>query len=110
MIVVTGAAGFIGSYMVGKLNRKNYTDLILVDKFDDPLKLSNYISKNYTELIDRDLFFGWLAENYKSVQCIIHLGARTDTIGQDPVDYKKLNFDYSKRIWNSCIEFGLPLF
>ncbi len=109
MIVVTGAAGFIGSYMVGKLNRDNYQDLVLVDKFNDPQKLSNYISKAYTDLVDRDDFFGWLAENHKSVQCIIHLGARTDTVGQDLEDYRKLNLRYSKRIWKSCIEFGLPL-
>ncbi len=109
MIVITGAAGFIGSYMVGKLNRENYQDLVLVDKFDDPLKISNYISKTYSSLIDRDSFFAWLAENYRSVQCIIHLGARTDTIGQEPEVYQQLNFDYSKRIWKSCIEYGLPL-
>lgn len=109
MIVITGAAGFIGSYMVGKLNRENYKDLILVDKFDDPLKISNYITKTYTDLVDRDLFFEWLEKNNKLVQCVIHMGARTDTIGQDPEDYKKLNFEYSKKIWNKCIEYGLPL-
>ncbi len=109
MIVVTGAAGFIGSYMVGKLNRENYQDVILVDKFDDPLKISNYISKTYKELVDRDSFFEWLAKNHHAVQCVVHLGARTDTIGQEPEVYQQLNFNYSKRIWKSCIEYGLPL-
>jgi ADP-L-glycero-D-manno-heptose 6-epimerase len=109
MIVVTGAAGFIGSYMVGKLNQKGYQDLILVDQFNDPLKISNYISKTYNKLIDRDVFFEWLNDNHQFVQCIVHLGARTDTIGQEPEIYKQLNFDYSKRIWNSCIQLGLPL-
>ena len=109
MIVVTGAAGFIGSYMVGKLNQEGYQDLILVDKFNDPLKISNYISKTYNKLVDRDDFFEWLNDNHQFVQCVIHLGARTDTIGQEPEIYKQLNFDYSKRIWNSCIQFGLPL-
>lgn len=109
MIVVTGAAGFIGSYMVGKLNQEGYQDIILVDKFNDPLKISNYISKIYTKLVDRDYFFEWLNDNYQFVQCIVHLGARTDTIGQEPEIYQQLNFDYSKRIWNSCVEYGLPL-
>ncbi|MGQ8336684.1 ADP-glyceromanno-heptose 6-epimerase [Sunxiuqinia sp. A32] len=109
MIVVTGAAGFIGSYMVGKLNREGYQDIILVDKFDDPLKISNYISKTYTKIVDRDVFFEWLNDNHQQVQFIIHLGARTDTIGQEPEIYQQLNFDYSKRIWRSCIEYGLPL-
>ncbi len=109
MIVVTGAAGFIGSYMVGKLNQKGFQDLILVDKFNDPLKISNYISKTYNQLLDRDNFFEWLNDNHQFVQCVIHLGARTDTIGQEPEIYKQLNFDYSKRIWKSCVQFGLPL-
>ncbi|WP_321285549.1 ADP-glyceromanno-heptose 6-epimerase [uncultured Sunxiuqinia sp.] len=109
MIVVTGAAGFIGSYMVGKLNQEGFQDLILVDKFNDPLKISNYISKTYNQLLDRDNFFEWLNDNHQFVQCVIHLGARTDTIGQEPEIYKQLNFDYSKRLWKSCVQFGLPL-
>lgn len=109
MIVVTGAAGFIGSYMAGKLNQEGRQDLILVDQFTDPSKISNYISKTYLQLVDRDVFFEWLNDNHQFVQCIIHLGARTDTIGQDPVSYKKLNFDYSRRIWNDCVQYSLPL-
>jgi len=109
MIVVTGAAGFIGSYMAGKLNQEGYHDLILVDQFTDPLKISNYVSKIYKKLVDRDVFFEWLNDNHQSVKCVIHLGARTDTIGQDPASYKKLNFDYSRRIWSSCVQYHLPL-
>lgn len=109
MIVVTGAAGFIGSYIVGKLNGEGFKDLVLVDKFDDPLKIQNYQTKTYTETVDRDLFFDWLAVNEKFVQIIIHLGARTDTVGQEPEIYQQLNFQYSRRIWNACIEYGLPL-
>ncbi len=109
MIVVTGAAGFIGSYMVGRLNREGYRDIVLVDKFDDPMKISNYISKTYSDIVDRDDFFEWLEENNQHVQFIIHLGARTDTIGQESEVYQQLNFHYSKQIWKSCIQYGLPL-
>ena len=109
MIVVTGAAGFIGSYFVGKLNREGFKDIVLVDKYDDPLKISNYQSKTYTEMVDRDQFFDWLAVNEKFVQIIIHLGARTDTIGQEPEIYQQLNLEYSQKIWNACIQYGLPL-
>ncbi|MDO9612937.1 MAG: ADP-glyceromanno-heptose 6-epimerase [Bacteroidota bacterium] len=109
MIVVTGAAGFIGSYVVGKLNREGYKDIVMVDKYDDPLKISNYQSKTYTEMVDRDQFFDWLAIHEKFVQIIIHLGARTDTIGQEPQIYQQLNLEYSQKIWNACIQYGLPL-
>jgi ADP-L-glycero-D-manno-heptose 6-epimerase len=109
MIVVTGAAGFIGSYVVGKLNREGFKDIVLVDKYDDPLKFQNYNSKTYSEMIDRDNFFDWLALNEKFVQMIIHLGARTDTVGQEPEIYQQLNLKYSQKIWNACIQYGLPL-
>jgi len=109
MIVVTGAAGFIGSYIVGKLNREGFNDIVLVDKYDDPLKFQNYTTKTYTEIVDRDIFFDWLAIHEKFVQIIIHLGARTDTVGQEPEIYQKLNLEYSQKIWNACIQYGLPL-
>lgn len=109
MIVVTGAAGFIGSYVVGKLNRQGFKDIVLVDKYDDPLKLPNYQTKIYTEMVDRDQFFDWLAIHEKFVQIIIHLGARTDTVGQEPEIYQQLNLEYSQKIWNSCIQYGLPM-
>ncbi|MBV5313895.1 MAG: ADP-glyceromanno-heptose 6-epimerase [Prolixibacteraceae bacterium] len=109
MIVVTGAAGFIGSYVVGKLNREGFKDIVLVDKYDDPLKFQNYQTKTFTETIDRDHFFDWLAINKQSVQIIIHLGARTDTVGQEPEIYQQLNLEYSQKIWKACIQYGLPL-
>ncbi len=109
MIVVTGAAGFIGSYIVGKLNREGFKDIVLVDKYDDPLKFQNYQEKTYSEMVDRDNFFDWLSVNEKFVQIIIHMGARTDTVGQEPEIYQKLNLDYSQKIWNACIQYGLPL-
>jgi len=109
MIVVTGAAGFIGSYVVGKLNREGFKDIVLVDKYDDPLKFQNYQTKEYTEMIDRDQFFDWLDGNEKFVQMIIHMGARTDTVGQEPEIYQQLNLEYSQKIWKACIQYGLPL-
>lgn len=109
MIVVTGAAGFIGSYVVGKLNREGFRDVVLVDKYDDPLKTQNYQSKVCSEMVDRDVFFEWLEKNEKSVQIIIHLGARTDTVGQEPEIYQRLNLEYSQKIWNACVQYGLPL-
>ncbi len=109
MIVVTGAAGFIGSYIVGKLNREGFKDIVLVDKYDDPLKFQNFQTKIYTEMVDRDNFFDWLAIHEKLVQIIIHLGARTDTVGQEPEIYQQLNLEYSQKIWKACIQYGLPL-
>jgi ADP-L-glycero-D-manno-heptose 6-epimerase len=109
MIVITGAAGFIGSYLVGKLNQAGYKDLILVDRMDDPLKDLNILHKNYLKFIDRDEFFRWLIKHAKEVDFVFHLGARTDTVGQEPELYQQLNLIYSQRLWNICAEIQVPL-
>lgn len=109
MIVITGAAGFIGSVMAGKLNREGYYDLVLVDDFSHPGKKRNYESKRYTCLVDREDLFGWLKEEQRLIQFIIHLGARTDTAEKDMKVFDRLNLDYSRSVWNLCVEFGLPL-
>lgn len=109
MIVITGAAGFIGSIMTGKLNREGFLDLVLVDDFSRKDKASNYSEKKYTEKVDRDEFFRWLDKNHRFVQFIVHLGARTDTTEFDKTIFDNLNFGYSVKIWEACVKYGLPL-
>ncbi len=109
MIVITGAAGFIGSCLVGKLNAEGYTDLVIVDDFSATEKLGNLEGKKYSKKVHRDEFPSWLNENQRFVQFVFHIGARTDTTEFDKAIFDKLNLNYSKTIWNICVEFGLPL-
>jgi ADP-L-glycero-D-manno-heptose 6-epimerase len=109
MIVVTGAAGFIGSNLVTGLNRAGYKDLILVDDFSHREKERNYAGKGYSELVDRKVFQSWVEKNHRQVQMIIHLGARTDTTEFSWEVFRELNVDYSRRVFSQCVEFGLPL-
>jgi len=109
MIVVTGAAGFIGSVMVGKLNNKGFTDIVPVDDFSRKEKEMNLANKAILEKIDRDAFFRWLEKNYRDVDFIFHLGARTDTTEFDMSVFDKLNLNYSKKMWEACSEYGIPL-
>jgi len=109
MIVVTGAAGFIASCLVAKLNEEGYFDLVLVDDFSRSDRKPNYEGKRFSQIIDRENFIPWLRENQNQVQFVFHLGARTDTTEFDREIFNKLNLDYSKEVWNTCVEFGLPL-
>lgn len=109
MIVITGAAGFIASCLAAKLNEEGYYDLVLVDDFSHESKKINYADKRYTALVDRNDFFTWLAANEDQVQFIFHLGARTDTTEFDKSIFDRLNFNYSKQMWEACVAYGLPL-
>ena len=109
MIVITGAAGFIGSNMITGLNSSGYRDLVLVDDFSRPDRARNYEGKSYSALVNREDFSEWMREHHKQVQMLIHLGARTDTTEFDWEVFLELNLDYSKELFKLCVEFGLPM-
>jgi ADP-L-glycero-D-manno-heptose 6-epimerase len=109
MIIVTGAAGFIGSCLISKLNQENFNFIVAVDDFSDPRKEKNLAGKRIQERIDREVFFDWLDQNYQEVEFIFHIGARTDTTEFDWSILEHLNLDYSKRIWQACIDYQIPL-
>lgn len=109
VIVVTGAAGFIGSYLTGYLNSQGFTQLILVDDFSFANKNKNLEGKDYLEKIDRTVFFDWCRSCTYRLSYIFHLGARTDTTEMNYEVHKKWNLDYSKAIWQLCVEQNIPL-
>lgn len=110
MIVVTGAAGFIASCLVGKLNQEGFKSVVVVDDFKNyPDKLKNLEQKSIIEKVEREEFFAWLDANSKQVEFIFHLGARTDTTEFDTELLNHLNLEYSKKVWQKCVEYQIPL-
>ena len=109
MIVVTGAAGFIGSSLVSKLNSEGFKDIILVDDFSNIQKNKNFKNKIFSEKVNRELLLPWIDSNHKFIQFIFHMGARSATTGFTKEVYDHLNLDYTKGVWNKCVEYGLPM-
>lgn len=109
MLVVTGAAGFIGSCLVSALNDAGFNDIVLVDDFSRMDKKPNYAHKKFTAMVDRAEFSTWLDSQHRLVQYIFHLGARTDTTEFDYEVHRTLNLEYSKMVWEKCVRYGLPL-
>lgn len=109
MIIITGAAGFIGSNMALRLNMDGLNDLVLVDSFRNKSKERNYRFTKYLSLLDRDEFMNWLEKNHHVVSFIIHLGARTNTAEFDRNIFEKLNLGYSMQVFASCARFNIPL-
>lgn len=109
MIVITGAAGFIGSVLVERLNRDGYSNLILVDDFNNMSKNRNLNDKNYIKKVHRDDFFQWFDDYSFNVDFVFHIGARTDTTEFNSEIFDVLNLDYSKQIWLRCSNHKIPL-
>ncbi|MEI6412060.1 MAG: ADP-glyceromanno-heptose 6-epimerase [Bacteroidota bacterium] len=108
MIVVTGAAGFIGSCMIQRLNEAGYSDVMAVDDFSRPDKNRNLEGKQISMQVHRTNFVRWLERNHTDVSVMIHLGARTDTTEMDKSIFDELNYEYSRALWLLCSGFNIP--
>jgi len=109
MIVVTGAAGFIGSALIGKLNAEGFKIIVAVDDFSKTEKEPNLAGKTIHKRVERSEFIVWLGENQAEVEFIFHIGARTDTSEFDVTIFDELNLHYSQSIWKACVAFQIPL-
>ena len=109
MIVVTGAAGFIGSCMLRKLNNEKITDIVIVDDFSKIEKINNYSNSSFSLKIERENFISWFKENANKVDGVYHLGARTDTTEFNWDIFVKLNLEYTQNIWKICAENNIPM-
>ena len=109
MIVITGAAGFIASFLAQELNKAGKIDLVLVDDFSRKDKESNHRSIQCYSRIERTEFIDWFSRNCNEIEFVFHLGARTDTTEMDYSIHEKLNLEYSKSIWDICSNHKIPL-
>ncbi len=108
-ILITGAAGFIGSCLVGYLNEKGYEQLYLVDDFSRSDKAPNLEGKRHKSKIHREDLFTWLHKERVHIDFVFHIGARTDTTEFDYNVHQHFNVEYTERLWNHCTIFGIPL-
>ena len=109
MIVVTGAAGFIGSCLVSRLNKAGHENIVVVDDFSKTEKDGNLYGKTISAKVGRKDFIKWMENFGAEVEFIYHIGARTDKTEFDTAIFDELNLNYSKDIWRLCVQFQIPL-
>ena len=109
MIVITGAAGFIGSYLAGWWADRGRTDLVLVDDFSNDAKRPNWTARRHARRLDRDDAPAALTEMAPDIEAVVHLGARTDTLERDTTLLDRLNTQSTVAWWRFCTEHGIPL-
>ncbi|HRN35556.1 MAG TPA: ADP-glyceromanno-heptose 6-epimerase [Flavobacteriales bacterium] len=109
MIIVTGAAGFIGSRLLHELQQRGYADLVAVDDFSRQDKAGNLEGIKLGARVERADFPAWIDANEHLIQFIFHLGARTDTTEFNKAVFDELNVRSSQLIWQRCVKYALPL-
>ncbi|MCB0280192.1 MAG: ADP-glyceromanno-heptose 6-epimerase [Calditrichaeota bacterium] len=98
MILVTGAAGFIGCNLVRELNKAGETEIILCDILGQSAKWKNLLGLNYREYVEGPDLFNSIKDR-TDIQCIFHLGACSDTLEEDMSYLVKNNFEFSKELF-----------
>jgi ADP-L-glycero-D-manno-heptose 6-epimerase len=109
VIVVTGAAGFIGSNLVHALNQRGRTDVLAVDELSDGRKFQNLVDCEIADLVDRDAFLEHVARrDFGRIDAVFHQGACSNTMEWDGRLVMRLNYEYSKELFGFCADRGVP--
>jgi len=98
MITVTGGAGFIGSALTAALNKRQITDILIVDELGTNQKWKNLRNLSFTDYIEKDDFLEMVIEDKldSSIDAVFHLGACSDTTETNASYLIKNNYEYSK--------------
>ena len=109
-IVVTGAAGFIGSNLIKGLNARGIDDIIAVDDLTEGDKFRNLADLQIADYVDADNFYDLFAEGaYGKVEAVFHEGACSDTMELDGKYMMDNNYTLSCELFQSCQEQGTRL-
>ena len=109
MLVVTGAAGFIGSVLAAALNDTGHSDLVIVDRFGHGDKWRNIAKRDFVEILPVDGLLPWLERFGGEVEAIFHLGAISATTFADADEIVANNLNYSIALWRWCATAKKPL-
>ncbi|MEM9242556.1 MAG: ADP-glyceromanno-heptose 6-epimerase [Pseudomonadota bacterium] len=112
MIVVTGAAGFIGSNLIKLLNTLGEKDIIAVDNLQDGKKFKNIADCEIADYIDKDDFINMIAANKaifsSNIKAVFHQGACSNTTEWDGQLMMAQNYTYSKTLLHYCLAQRIP--
>jgi ADP-L-glycero-D-manno-heptose 6-epimerase len=106
-ILVTGAAGLIGSALIWALNRRGISDIFAVDRLDESEKWRHLVPLRFSDYVDADDFATEVQERpdaFADVGTVFHLGACSSTTERDADYLMRNNYDYTKLLAQWAIE------
>ncbi|HWY38269.1 MAG TPA: NAD-dependent epimerase/dehydratase family protein, partial [Bacteroidia bacterium] len=109
MLLITGAAGFIGSCLLSELNRAGLENIVISDDFTNEEKNRNLMGKKFLQKVHRDELPAFIEVNKDKIEFVFHIGAKTDTTLFDVLTFDRLNLNYTKKIWDLCAAQNIPL-
>jgi ADP-L-glycero-D-manno-heptose 6-epimerase len=107
MILLTGAAGFIGSNILGALNDRGRDDVLVVDDLTDGTKCGNLSGKSFADYLDADELLESI-DRLPPLSGILHQGACVDTTARDGRAVMRVNYTLSKRLLELARRHGCP--
>lgn len=108
MIVVTGAAGFIGSNIVADLEARGQGPIAVVDWFGTDERWRNLARREIAHFVSPDDILPFLARHAREVRAVIHMGAISATTERDVDRLVALNINYTVALWDWCAAEGVP--
>ena len=102
MIIVTGAAGFIGSNLVAALAEMGSEDIVVCDYLGAQEKWRNLAKHEISDIIEPNELFAFLERNSTIIKTIFHMGAISSTTETNLDLIVKNNFRLSIELWNWC--------
>ena len=109
-VVVTGAAGFIGSNLVHGLNARGVDDILAVDDLTDGAKHLNLAGAAIADYVDHEEFYGRFERgDFGHADVVFHQGACSDTMVHDGRFMMQANYRCSKRLLDTCLASGTRL-
>lgn len=109
-IIITGAAGFIGSNIAHALNARGYTDILAVDDLTEEGQFHNLTNLQISDYIDkRDFYHQFAAGSFGRVEAIFHEGACSDTMEHNGRYVMDNNYRTSKTLLDACLSKGTRL-
>lgn len=110
-IIVTGAAGFIGSNIVKALNERGIADIVAVDNLSRGEKFKNLAECEIAHYLDKHEFIRLVREHqlpYQAIQAVFHDGACSDTMNHDGLYMMDNNYQYSLDLLDWCQDAKIP--